>query len=77
MTYPETIVYRGVRRVKCPTSGCERPLSQMALVKISGDGHIRLLWRCVRCRKATEVVADIIDSCWASGGDLTPSLRDG
>lgn len=77
MTHPDVVEQRGVRYLKCPASGCEEPLNRKPSIRISGDGEIRIVWRCGKCDKATELVVDIADSCWTHDGVLMPTVRDG
>ena len=73
MTHPEVIEQRGVRYLKCPGSGCGEPLNRKPSIRISDDGEIRIVWRCARCDKATELVVDVTDGCWIFDGSLIRS----
>jgi len=75
--HPETILYDRVPHLKCPSKDCGQVLSQIPLATITADGEIRIVWRCARCDKATELVVDISDSCWTLDGILMPTVRDG
>jgi len=77
VTHPEILEQRGVRYLKCPTSGCGELLNRKPSIRINDDGEIRIVWRCARCDKATELVVDVADSCWISDGVLMPTVRDG
>ena len=75
--HPQIIDHPDGRRLLCPTTGCEEPLRQRARLQVRRDDELRLIWRCPRCLKVTELAVDISDSCWISDGKLMPTVRDG
>ena len=70
MTHPEIVDRYRDRRLRCPTPGCEELLGRTASAWIGdSSGAITFIWKCPRCDKYTELIVDVSEGCWVSGGN--------